>query len=65
MKAINVKFRVWTGSEMEYNVMVGKFGTFYVNPDNNGLDRSDNASLSSYSTKYPDSLEPLMFSWIF
>jgi len=57
-----VKFRVWTGIEMEYNVMAGKFGTFYVNPSNNGLDENDKASLTPFNTKYSEDKEPLMFT---
>lgn len=53
------KFRVWNGMEMVYDVMVGKFGIFYVNPENNGIDTNDSASLSPYNTKYPDDI-PLM-----
>lgn len=33
-----IKFRVWNGLEMVYDVISGRFGTFYVNPDNNGND---------------------------
>ena len=47
-----LKFRVWNGMEMIYDVTVGKFGTFYVNPSNNGLDPNDSASLTSLTTKY-------------
>ena len=49
-----IKFRVWNGSAYEYDVMVGKFGVFYVNPMNNGLDATDSASLSPYNTKFGD-----------
>ena len=55
------RFRVWTGAEMEYNVTVGKFGTFYVNPSNNGLDPNDSASLTPNTTKYHDDT-PVMMS---
>lgn len=44
------KFRVWTGSKMEFNVMVGFLGAFYVQ----GLDENDNACLSPLNTKFPD-----------
>ena len=54
-----IEFRVWNGMEMVYDVMVGKFGIFYVNPENNGIDTNDSASLSPYNTKYPDDI-PLM-----
>ena len=49
-----IKFRVWNGSAYEYDVMVGKFGAFYVNPMNNGLDATDSASLSPFNTKFSD-----------
>lgn len=54
-----IKFRVWNGIEMVYDVTTGKFGTFYVNPDNNGIDRNDSASMTQLNTKYPDGI-PLM-----
>ena len=57
-----IKFRVWNGIEMEYNIMVGKFGVFYVNPSNNGLDENDSASLSPYNTKYFDDIPLMLFT---
>lgn len=57
-----IKFRVWTGIEMVYDVMVGKFGIFYVNPNNNGLDENDSASLSPYNTKYFDDIPLMLFT---
>lgn len=51
-----IKFRVWNGLEMVYDVISGRFGTFYVNPDNNGIDQNDSASLSPYNTKYHDNV---------
>jgi len=48
-----LKFRVWNGHSMEHNVTVGKFGNFYVNPENgNGLNPKDSASLTTCTTKY-------------
>lgn len=44
------KFRIWNGHKMEYNVMVGFLGVFYVE----GLDKKDSACMSSFNTKYPD-----------
>lgn len=44
------KFRVWTGSKMEYNVMVGALGAFYVE----GIDPKDSACLSPFNTKYSE-----------
>lgn len=53
------KFRAWNGMEMVYDIAVGKFGNFYINPNNNGLDRNDSASLTPCNTKYPDTV-PIM-----
>lgn len=49
-----LKFRVWNGMEMVYDVTVGKFGSFYVNPmsKGNGLDENDSASLTPFNTRY-------------
>lgn len=54
-----IKFRVWNGAEMVHDVTVGKFGVFYVNPTNNGLDLRDSASITPFTTKYNDGT-PLM-----
>lgn len=56
-----IKFRVWNGHEMVYDVMVGKFGAFYVNPGDkqDGLDPKDAASLSRFTTKYHENI-PVM-----
>ena len=54
-----IKFRVWNGMEMIYDVTVGKFGTFFVHPENNGLDPKDSACITPFTTKYPDDI-PLM-----
>jgi len=54
------KFRVWNGREMVYDIMVGKFGIFYVNPEKgDGLNPKDTACLSENTTKYPEGT-PLM-----
>lgn len=54
MEQRQFKFRVWNGAQMEYNVTVGKFGAFYVNPGSkgDGLDEKDRASLTPFNTKY-------------
>lgn len=56
-----IKFRAWTGTTMEYDVVVGRFGAFYVNPGANGdgLDPKDDASLTPFNTKYSD-ITPIM-----
>lgn len=51
-----ILFRVWNGANYEYDVMVGKFGAFYVNPMNGGLDVDDYASLSPFNTKFSDNV---------
>jgi uncharacterized phage protein (TIGR01671 family) len=57
----DLKFRVWDGFTMNYNITVGKFGTFYVNPGDkgDGLMSGDSASLTQFTTKYSDSV-PVM-----
>ena len=62
MEKNDLKFRVWNGSEMEHNIMVGKFGIFYVNPSNNGIDENDTASLSPFNTRYPDDIPLMQFT---
>ncbi len=62
MKTRELKFRVWNGSEMVYDVTVGKFGVFYVNPSNNGLDPIDSASLTPLTTKYHDDTPVMQFT---
>lgn len=57
-------FRVWNGSEMVYDVTVGKFGVFYVNPPNNGLDPNDSASLTPFTTKYHDDTPVMQYTGI-
>lgn len=48
-----VKFRIWNGMEMVYDITTGKFGTFYVNPEKgDGLNPQDTASLTVNTTKY-------------
>lgn len=61
----NLKFRIWDGLKLEYNVMVGKFGVFYVNPENgDGLDPDDSASLSKNNTKYNDDVITMLSTGI-
>jgi len=57
------KFRVWNGIEMIYDVMVGRFGVFYVNPENgDGLNPLDTACLTQNTTKYPDNIPLMQFT---
>ena len=57
-----IKFRVWNGVKMVYDIITGKFGTFYVNPSNNGIDERDSACLSPLNTKYPDGIPLMQFT---
>jgi uncharacterized phage protein (TIGR01671 family) len=43
-----IKFRAWTGSKMEYRVVVGQLGAFYVE----GIDPKDSACMNPANTKY-------------
>ena len=63
MKNREIKFRVWNGMNMEYDVTVGKFGSFFVNPEKgDGLDPKDSASLTPCNTKYPDDIPIMQFT---
>lgn len=57
-----IKFRSFTGIGMEYNVIAGKFGHFYVNPSNNGIDVNDTACLTPFNTKYPETVPLMQFT---
>jgi len=58
-----IKFRIWNGREMEYNITAGKFVTFYVNPEKgDGLNPQDTASLTTCTTKYHDGTPVMEFS---
>lgn len=48
-----LRFRAYNGETMNYNIMVGKFGAFWINPgvNNNGLDANDSACLTTFNTK--------------
>lgn len=60
-----VKFRVWNGREMVYDIMAGKFGTFYVNPEKcDGLNTEDTASLTVNTTKYHEGTPLMQYSGI-
>jgi len=62
-KMKTVKFRVWNGKEMVYDIMAGKFGIFYVNPEKgDGLNTKDTACLSENTTKYPEGTPLMQFT---
>lgn len=45
-----IKFRAWTGLKMEYGVMAGFLGAFYVA----GLNENDSACMSTCNTIYSE-----------
>lgn len=53
-----IKFRIWNGSQMEYNIMAGFLGTFFVN----SIDERDSSSMSQNNTKYPPDTIPMQFT---
>lgn len=57
MKQRKLKFRVWTGISMEYKVMAGWLGAFYVQ----GISETDSASMSYANTKYPETTQVMQF----
>ena len=59
-----IKFRVWTCNTMEYSIVAGKYGVFYVNPESkqDGLDPKDTASLTPNNTKYFDNIPMMQFT---
>jgi len=44
----DIKFRVWTGNQMEHHVLAGALGAFYVP----GLDPEDSTSVSPLNSKF-------------
>jgi len=54
---INLEYRVWNGSEMIYDITVGKFGVFYA-----GINSNDSSSLTPFTTKYPEKTPVMMFT---
>ena len=64
MEKRELKFRAWNGDTMNYNIVVGKFGAFGVNPgeNNDGLDKYDMASLTPYNTKCTDETIIMQFT---
>ena len=60
-----IKFRIWNGMEMVYDITSGKFGTFYVNPEKgDGLNPEDTASLTVNTTKYHEGTPLMQYSGI-
>lgn len=57
MKNKENKYRVWDGSKMEHNVVVGELGAFYVQ----GMDENDLACLSPFNTKFPPEAPVMKF----
>lgn len=60
-KKRQIEFRVWNGSEMEYSVMSGYLGTFYVA----GTDEKDKATMSPFNTIYPNSIDTMQFTGMY
>ena len=53
-----IKFRIWNGSQMEYRIMAGYLGTFYVQ----GIDEKDSACMSPFNTKLLTPPSPMQFT---
>lgn len=53
-----IKFRAWTGAQMEHRVVVGALGAFYVE----GIDPEDSACMSPFNTKYSDQTPVMQFT---
>lgn len=52
---------------MEYDIMVGKFGAFFVNkgPKGDGLDEKDSASITPFNTIYSKEVPIMQFTGLF
>ncbi len=59
-----IKFRAWTGSNMEYDILAGKFGAFYINAGlkGDGLDMRDRSSLTPFNTKYESEIPVMQYT---
>lgn len=58
-----IKFRIWNGIKMEYDITVGRFGAFYVHPEKgDGLNLKDTASLTENTTKYYEGTPVMQFT---
>lgn len=59
-------FRAWNGETMNHNIIVGKFGAFWVNPGtkNDGINENDSASLTPFNTKCFETTKVMQFSGV-
>lgn len=59
-----IKFRAWNGLTMNYNIIVGKFGAFWINPgiNDDGLDQNDSACINPFNTKCSDGTHIMQFT---
>jgi uncharacterized phage protein (TIGR01671 family) len=53
-----IKFRVWNGHSMEYRVLAGALGHFYVE----GMSKKDSACLSDANTIYNEATPLMQFT---
>jgi uncharacterized phage protein (TIGR01671 family) len=59
-----IKFRAWNGETMNYSIIAGKFGAFWINAgrNNDGLDENDKASLTKFNTKCLETTKVMQFT---
>jgi uncharacterized phage protein (TIGR01671 family) len=59
-----IKFRAWNGETMNYSIIAGKFGAFWINAgiNNDGLDENDKASLTKFNTKCLETTKVMHFT---
>jgi len=62
----DIKFRAWNGDTLNYSIMAGKFGAFWINAGskNDGLDEKDSASLTPFNTKCSETTVVMQFTGI-
>lgn len=58
MEKLEIKFRAWNGTNMEYNIIAGWLGGYYVQ----GIDPKDTACLSPFNTKLTDSTYVMQYT---
>lgn len=56
-----IKFRVWNGHSMEYRVLAGALGHFYVE----GMSKKDSACLSDANTIYNEATPLMQWTGLF